>query len=301
MSSETADSSSPGTTENGNRTEPWWGSAVATVRTTVKQFSANNMTDTAAALTYYSVLSVFPGLLVLVSGVAFIDVAALTPIIDGLTRTAPEGAGQVISDAMRGLATSGSASLVAIAGAMGAIWAASAYVAALQRALNIVYEANNKPPLWKALLLRLVITVVVGILLIMSATIVVFTGKLAEGVGEWLGFGGTAVTVWGIAKWPILLLLVALIITILYWASPNTDVGGVMGLMPGGLLAVALWVTASAGFAVYVANFGSYNQTYGALGGVIVFFIWMWVTNLAILFGAQFNAIRLRSRTATDS
>ena len=298
MTPETVDSSAPKPDAAGDG--PLW-SGVSILRGTLKQFSANQLTDTAAALTYYGVLSVFPGLLVLVSCLAFIDVEAMQPIIDGLTKTAPQGASGIISEAMRGLATSTSAPLLAVAGVLGAIWAASAYVAALQRALNIVYGSAVQPPLWKALLLRLVITVAVGILLVFSAIIVVFTGKLAQLVGELLGFGGTAVTVWGVIKWPVLLLLVALIITILYWASPNTDVGGLAGLLPGGLLAVALWITASAGFAVYVANFASYNQTYGALGGVIVFLIWMWVTNLAVLFGAQFNAIRLQRRRAATA
>ncbi len=170
------------------------------------------------------------------------------------------------------------------------------YVAAFMRASNAIYDVPEGRPVWKTLPIRIGVTVVVGIMLAASALMVVFTGRLADNVGEALGAGSALVTAWGIVKWPILVVLVSLMFAILYWASPNAKQGGFRWVTPGGLVAVLVWIAASGGFALYAANFGSYNKTYGALGGVIIFFVWLWISNLAVLLGAEFDAELHRQR-----
>jgi len=125
---------------------------------------------------------------------------------------------------------------------------------------------------------------------------VVLTGELADKIGNAIGAGSALLTAWGIVKWPVLVILVGLMFAILYWASPNAKQGGFRWVSPGGLVAVVLWIIASAGFAFYVNSFGSYNKTYGTLGGVIIFFVWLWISNIAVLLGAEFDAELHRGR-----
>jgi membrane protein len=190
----------------------------------------------------------------------------------------------------------GKAGIVAIIGLVAALWSASGYVAAFMRASNAIYEIDEGRPFWMTIPVRLAVTVVMLLLLAVSAFAVVITGGLAGQVGKLLGVGGSAVQIWDIAKWPILLLVVSFMFSILYWASPNVKHPGFRWLSPGGVFAVAIWVIASGAFALYVANFASYNKTYGSLGGIIVFLVWLWITNLIILLGAEFNAEMERSR-----
>jgi membrane protein len=175
------------------------------------------------------------------------------------------------------------------------LWLASRYVAAFMRASNAIYDVPEGRPVWKTLPIRIGVTVVVMVLLAMSAVAVVATGGLAERLGRLLGIGSTAIRVWDIAKWPVLLLIVGLLFALLYWASPNAR-QPVRWITPGGILAVVVWVVASAGFAVYVANFGSYNKTYGSLASVIIFLVWLWLSNTALLLGAELNAELERGR-----
>jgi membrane protein len=134
------------------------------------------------------------------------------------------------------------------------------------------------------------------VLLAISAVAVVLTGGLAKQVGNLVGVGGSAVSVWEIAKWPVLLLVVSLMFSLLYWASPNVKHPGFRWISPGGIFAVAVWVIASGAFALYVANFSSYNKTYGALAAIVVFLVWLWISNIAVLLGAEFNAELERGR-----
>jgi membrane protein len=188
-----------------------------------------------------------------------------------------------------------SAGIVAVIGIVVGLWSASGYVAAFMRASNAIYDVPEGRPIWKTIPTRLGITIAVLVLLVASALIVVVTGGLARRIGDVIGLGSTAVTVWGIAKWPVLLILVSLMIAILYWASPNAK-QGFRWISPGGLLAVIIWLLASGLFALYVANFGNYNKVYGSLAGVIIFLIWMWISNIAIVLGAAFNAELQRGR-----
>jgi membrane protein len=270
----------------------WW----AAVKRTVREFQVDNLSDRAAALTYYSVLSIFPALLVLISLVDLAGPGTIRILLDNLGQVAPGSVNQILATAIGNLQrTRGSAGVLALVSLAAALWLASRYIAAFMRASNAIYDVPEGRPVWKTLPIRIAVTVVVMVLLAVSAVAVVATGGLADRLGRLLGIGSTAVRVWDIAKWPVLLLIVGFLFGLLYWASPNAR-QPFRWVTPGGILAVVVWVLASAGFAVYVANFGSYNKTYGSLAGVIIFLVWLWLSNTAILLGAELNAELERSR-----
>ena len=278
-------------------TEMGSGSWLAAARRTLGEFADDQLTDRAAALTYYAVLSIFPGLLVVLSLLGLLGTQA-KPLVDNLTKAAPSNVQQLIKPATANLQNGhGAAGAAAIIGLVLAVWSASSYIAAFMRAANVVYDVPEGRPFWKTTPIRIGVTVLIMVLLVASALMVVVTGGLASHVGQVLGIGSTAVTVWDIAKWPVLLIIVSLMISILYWVAPNAK-RGFQWVSPGGVLAVAAWLVASGLFAVYVANFSHYNKTYGSIAGVIVFLIWLWITNIAILFGAEFNAELERGRAA---
>jgi membrane protein len=271
----------------------WW----AALKRTVTEFRRDNLTDWAAALTYYGVLSVFPALLVIVSIVGLIGSSATQPLLDNLGAFAPGPARDIVANAIRGLEESRSAAgILFVVGLAGALWSASGYIAAFMRASNSIWDVEEARPIWWTLPLRIAITLVVVVLLAVSAVIVVLTGSLADRAGELLGLGGAVVTAWDFAKWPVLLLIVTVVFALLYYAAPNVRQPGFRWVTPGGILAVIVWVLASAAFAFYVANFGSYNKTYGTLGAVIIFLVWLWISNCALLLGAEMNAELARSR-----
>ncbi|MEV7169026.1 YihY/virulence factor BrkB family protein [Streptomyces sp. NPDC093224] len=269
----------------------------AVLRGTAREFTEDELGDRAAALTYFGVLSLFPALLVLVSLLGIAGEATAQRVLDGLNRLAPGSVRDVIGDAVQQLqGRSGVGSLVAVVGLVVALWSASGYVAAFIRASNAVYDVPEGRPAWKILPLRLALTVTLVLLACAGALIVVFTGGLARQAGAALGIGDTALTVWSIAKWPVLVVLVTIMIALLYWAAPNARGRGFRWVTPGSFLALAIWMAASGGFAVYVANFASYNKTYGTVAGVIVFLVWLWITNLAVLLGLEFDAELSRQR-----
>ncbi|OKI51988.1 YihY/virulence factor BrkB family protein [Streptomyces sp. MJM1172] len=269
----------------------------AVLRGTLKEFKDDELADRAAALTYYGVLALFPALLVLVSLIGLAGESATKEVLDNVQKLAPGSARDVVTDAVRQIqGHSGVGSLLAIVGLVVAVWSASGYIAAFIRASNAVYDVPEGRPVWKVLSLRMALTVTLMVLACASALIVVFSGNLARQVGSSLGIGDTALTVWSIVKWPVLVILVTIMIALLYWAAPNAKGRGFKWVSPGSFLALAIWMAASAGFAFYVANFGSYNKTYGTLAGVIVFLVWLWITNLAILLGLEFDAELVRQR-----
>ena len=275
------------------RARSWLG----VLRRTVKEFKEDNLTDWAAALTYYGILSIFPALLVFVSVLGLIGESATEPLLDNLSTVAPGPAQEIFTSAIENLQSSqGGAGVLFLVGLAGALWSASGYVGAFMRASNSIYEVEEGRPFWKLRPVQIAITLVMMILLSIGAVAVVLTGPLAEEVGNVIGVGDAAVTAWDIAKWPALILLVSLMLSVLYWAAPNVKQPGFRWLTPGGVLAVVLWIVASAAFAFYVANFGSYNKTYGTIGGVIVFLIWLWISNIAVLLGAELNAELERGR-----
>jgi membrane protein len=264
---------------------------------TVSEFRDDNLTDLAAALTYYGVLAIFPALIALVSILGLIGPSATNPLIENLGKVAPGPAQTIFSNAIRNLQGSqGTAGIAFVVGLLVAIWSASGYVAAFMRASNAIYEIEEGRPVWKTLPVRVGVTIVMLILLAASAVAVVVTGGLAEEVGRLIGVGSTAVTVWDIAKWPVLLLIVSFMFGLLYWAAPNVKQPGFRWITPGGLVAVVAWVLVSALFALYVAGFSSYNKTYGALASVVVFLVWLWLSNIAVLLGAELNAELERGR-----
>ena len=264
---------------------------------TLKEYKADNLPDLAAALTYYGVLAIFPMLIVLVSVLGLIGNSVTQPLIDNLGKVAPGAAKQIFTSAITNIQKNqGTAGVLVIVGLAGALWSASGYVGAFMRASNVVWDVEEGRPIWKTIPVRIGVTVVTLLLLTAGAIAVTFTGGLAREVGNVIGVGNTAVQIWDIAKWPVLVILVAVMLAILYYAAPNVKQPGFHWVTPGGLLAVLLWIAASALFALYVANFSSYNKTYGALASVIVFLVWLWITNTVILLGAELNAELERAR-----
>ncbi len=275
----------------------WW----PVLKRTVAEFKEDNLTDWAAALTYYSVLAIFPALIVLVSILGLVGESATQPLIDNLGTVAPGPAKEIFTSAIENLqGDQGAAGVLFVIGLLGALWSASGYVAAFMRASNAIYDIEEGRPIWKTLPVRVSLTLVLLTLLAISTIAVVLTGGLAERVGDLIGVGGTAVDVWNIAKWPVLVVVVSLMFALLYWAAPNVKHPGFRWISPGGLLAVVGWLIASGAFALFVSNFGSYNKTYGALGGVVVFLVWLWISNIVILLGAEFNAELERQRAIED-
>lgn len=264
---------------------------------TLRGVRDNQLTDYAAALTYYGVLAVFPALLAVVALLGVIGHSVTQPLIEDLGSVAPGPAKQIFTSAIENIEKSrGAAGILFVVALLGAVWSASGYVGAFMRAANSIYAMEEGRPIWKTIPTRVLTTIVLLVLLAVSAVAVVLTGGLAGQVGKLLGVQGTAVTVWDIAKWPVLVLVVGTMFSILYWATPNVKQPGFRWLTPGGLFAVVMWIVVSAAFAAYVANFSSYNKTYGALGGVIVFLVWLWLSNIAVLLGAKLNAELERER-----
>jgi membrane protein len=271
----------------------------AVLKRTFREFKEDNLTDWAAALTYYGVLAIFPMLIVLVSLLGLVGQSATQPLIDNLGKVAPGPAQEIFTSAIKNLQKSqGAAGIAFVIGIATALWSASAYVAAFMRASNSIYDVEEGRPIWKTAPVRVGVTLVLVVLLIVCAVAVVFTGGLAQQAGNVLGLGSQFVDVWNIAKWPVLLVIVSFMFALLYWASPNAKTGGFKWVSAGGVVGVVLWLVASGLFALYIATMGSgsYNKTYGALAGVVIFLVWLWISNVAILLGAEFNAELERGR-----
>jgi membrane protein len=265
-----------------------------TLKRTLKEFSEDNLTDWAAALTYYGVLALFPALVALLSIIGLI--ANPREITDALTAVLPEDAATTIEPVINQLASKQAAGLGLILGLAGAIWSASGYVGAFTRAANVVYETPEGRKVWKLKPLQLLITLIGVLFAAVIVAMVVLSGPIVEAIGRGLGISDAVLTVWNIAKWPVIVVLVALMIAVLYYATPNVRLRGFKWVSPGAGVALLVWAVASALFAFYVANFGSYNKTYGALAGVIIFLVWFWLTNVALLFGIELDAELERTR-----
>jgi membrane protein len=271
-----------------------WGGAL---RRTVREFKDDNLTDWAAALTYYSILAIFPAMLALVSVLGLLGNSTTQSLIDNLGTVAPGPAKDIVTSALENLQKNkGAAGILFVVGLATALWSASGYVAAFMRASNAIYDVGEGRPIWKTLPTRVIITLVLLVMLAAVAIAVTFTGGLAKQAGNVLGLGSSAVDAWDIAKWPVILVVVMTMFAILYWASPNVKHPKFRWITPGSVVGVLLWIVASAAFAFYVASFASYNKTYGALGGVIVFLVWLWISNIAVLLGAELNAEIERGR-----
>jgi membrane protein len=272
----------------------WW----KTIKRTVQEFQDDNITDRAAALTYYSVLSLFPALLVLVAILGLAGGQKTTQaLLDIINKVGPKSAVDTFRPAIEGVINSkGGAGALFGVGLLGAVWSASGYVGAFFRAANDIWEIEEGRGPAKLIPLRLGVTLLMLTLVAAVMIALVISGPLAEAVGSVVGLGGTAVTVWSVAKWPVILLVVAGLVAFLYYVAPNARLPGFRWVTPGGFFAVIASIVASIGFGFYVSNFGSYNATYGALGGVIVFLLWLWIINNALLLGAELDAELERSR-----
>jgi membrane protein len=269
----------------------------ATLKRTLTEFKEDNLTDWAAALTYYGLLSLFPAVIALVGIVGLVTDprGATQAITDVVTEIGPEGAAETFAEPIQAVAENTATSgIMAVVGIAVALWSASTYVGAFVRASNVIYETPEGRPVWKLRPLQVLVTLVTVLLAAIVLLALVVSGPLAQAIGSAIGLSDTAVTIYQIAKWPILLALVATIIGLLYYASPNVKLASFRWVTPGSAVAIVLWLLASGAFALYVANFGNYNATYGALGGVVILLVWLWITNLAILFGHELNAERER-------
>ena len=269
------------------------------LRRTVSEFRDDALTDRAAALTYYAVLSIFPALIALVSIVGLFGdpratTDALTEIVEDV---GPGSAADTFAGPIEQITSNrGAAGVLLVVGVALAIWTASGYVGAFGRTANEIYEVEEGRPFWKLRPLQLAITLLMVVLLALVLVALVVTGPLARAVGDALGVGDTAVTVWDIAKWPVLLVVVVFMFGVLYYLSPNVKLRGLRWITPGTVVALVVWIVASAAFAFYVANFGSYDRVYGTLGGVVTFLVWLWIGNMAVLLGVELNAELERER-----
>jgi membrane protein len=272
---------------------------LGTLKRTVKEFSHDNGTDWAAALTYYAVLSLFPAIIALISILGLVvDPATITRVItDVVSSLGPKSATDTFKGPIEQISSNRSGALLGlIFGIALALWTASGYVGAFMRASNVIYEREEGRPFYLLRPLQLAVTLVLVLMAALVVLSLVVTGPVASAIGGAVGLGDAAVTAWNIAKWPVMLVVVTVMLAVLYWPSPNAKSAGFRWVSPGSILAVVVWIVASAAFAFYVANFGSYNKTYGALGGVICFLVWMWITNVAVVLGAELNAETERAR-----
>ncbi len=270
-----------------------------TLKRTALEFQEDNMTDWAAALTYYGLLSLFPALIALVSLVGlFGDPESTTKsLTDIVTEIGPSTAADTFQGPIESLTSNrSSAGILFFVGLATALWSASGYIGAFMRASNVIWETPEGRPFLKLRPLQLLVTFAMVILLALVALSLVMTGPVVEEVGGAIGIGSTALTVWDIAKWPVLLAMAIFMVGILYYAAPNVKLPGFRWLTPGSIFAVFGWIAASGAFAFYVANFGSYDKTYGTLGAIVTLLVWVWISNLALLFGMELNAERERSR-----
>lgn len=272
------------------------------VKRAVKEFGKDQVTDIAAGLVYFSVLALFPGLIALVSLLGLFGQSQA--VSDGITEIvgtlAPDQEmATTINDFVETFLqnqSTGGASLGVVVGILGALYSASKYVGAFSRAMNRIYEVDEGRPVWKLKPVQFLLTLGAVLLIAVALVILVVSGPVAQALGDVVGLGSTAVTVWSIAKWPVLLGIVVVIVAVLYWATPNIQQPKFRWMSMGALLAIVVWLLASIAFALYVVNFGSYSATYGALAGAVIFLLWLWITNIALLLGAEVDAEVERGR-----
>ena len=268
------------------------------LRKTYREFSEDQCTDLAAALTYYAVLSIFPAAIALLSVLGVVGQAdkSVDTVLDVLDPLVSSDVLGNIEPTLTSLAQNQSAGWLLVLGLLGALWTASGYVGAFGRALNRIYEIAEGRPVWKLRPVQLLITLVSILLLAAALMILAISGPLAESIGDVLGVGGTVLTIWSIAKWPVLALIAIVIIALLYYSTPNVKQPKVRWMSVGAAAALLVWVIASVAFSFYVSNFASYNKTYGSLAGVIIGLLFLWITNLALLFGAELDSELERGR-----
>ncbi|GAA4411229.1 YihY/virulence factor BrkB family protein [Fodinibacter luteus] len=269
-----------------------------TAKASFAEFQRDQCTDLAAALTYYSVLSVFPAILALVSllGVFGRGQETTDAMLEILRDLGQSQIADRLEEPIAAMVGAQSAGLALAIGLAGALWGASGYVGAFGRALNRIYQVDEGRPVWK---LRPIVLLVTLGLVVMAAIVLVglvVSGPIAQAIGEAVGFGEQSLAVWNLAKWPVILGVVVVMVAVLYYATPNVKQPKFRWMSVGAAVAIGIWVIASLGFGFYVSNFARYDSLYGSLGSVIVFLLWLWLTNLALLFGAEVDAELERAR-----
>jgi membrane protein len=266
---------------------------IATLRRVYAEFREDNLTDWAAALTYYGLLSLFPALIALVSVLGLVGDPETTTrkVTEVIAEIGPESAAETFSGPVESIASSrGTAGFAFVLGLAVALWSASGYVGAFIRASNLIYATEESRPFWKLRPLQIAITLAMVLLTALLAVGLVLTGPIVDAIAGVVGLGSTAVTIWEIAKWPVMATVFVGMVSLLYYTAPDAELRGFRWVTPGAGVAIVVWALASAGFALYVANFGSYDKTYGTLGGLVALLVWFWITNVAILFGHALNA-----------
>ena len=268
------------------------------LRKTLREYTADQAADLAAALTYYGVLAVFPALLAFVSILGLFGdpnetTDTLLDLVGGLV---PSTTLEAVREPIETITSAPAAGLALVIGIAGALWGASGYVGAFARAMNRIYGIQEGRPVWKLRPITLGVTVLAIVAAVSAALLLVVSGPIAENVAGAIGIGDAGLLAWNIVKWPILGFLAVLIVAVLYYATPNVQQPKFRWMSLGALLALVVWVIASVGFAFYAANFSSYDETYGSIGGVIVFLLWVWISNNALLFGAELDAELERGR-----
>jgi membrane protein len=262
---------------------------MGTLKRTFKEFSEDNLTDWAAALTYYGTLALFPALIALLSIIGLLTEPE--ELTDALTAVVPASAADTLQPVIESLAGNDTkAGFGLIIGLAAAVWSASGYVGAFTRAANVVYETPEGRKIWKLKPLQLLITLIGILFAAVIVALLVLSGPVVDAIGSAIGIGETGQTIWNIAKWPVVLVVLALMVAVLYYATPNVRLRGFKWVSPGAAVAILVAIVASAAFAFYVGNFGSYDKTYGALAGVVVFLIWFWLINTSLLFGIELDA-----------
>jgi len=270
----------------------------ATLKRTLTEFQEDNLSDWAAALTYYGLLSLFPALIAMVSliGIFGDPQTTTTKLTEIITEIGPSSGAETFEGPIKSIVENRSAAGFAfVLGLAAALWSASGYVGAFTRASNIIYETPEGRPFWKLRPLQIGVTLAMIIMMALLAVGLVLTGPVVEAVANPIGLSSTAVDVWNVAKWPVMAAIFILMVDVLYYTTPNVKLRGFKWVTPGAILSIVVWAIASALFAFYVSNFSSYDKTYGTLAGLVVLLLWFWITNLAILFGHQMNAERERS------
>lgn len=268
------------------------------LRTTIREFGRDQCTDLAAGLTYYAVLALFPAAIAMLSLLSLVgqEETTVSTVVEMLRQAGAGSAADTLEPVLKELSQTPRAGLVLVAGLVTALWSASGYVNSFGRAMNRIYEIGEGRPIWKLRPAMLVLTALIVVLAALVAVGLVVSGPVAQAIGDAVGLGSAAVTIWNVLKWPIMLAVVVLIVALLYYFTPNVRQPHFRWISVGAVVAIVTWVVASALFGFYIANFSRYNATYGSLAGVVVFLLWLWITNLALLFGAELDAELERGR-----
>jgi membrane protein len=262
------------------------------LRRTARSFHDDRALDMAAGLTFYGVLAVGPAVIALVSVLSLLGQSAdvVTRVLDAAAELGPDAAVETVERVLDALPPPPSAGAGLVFGLLGALWSASAYVTAFARAMNRVHDVDEGRPFWRFRPRMFVVTLLVLVVLAVVAVSLVATGPLTRLLGQALDSGSTALEVWQAVRWPAVLVLVIVVVAVLYHVTPNVRAPRFRLLSIGSTVAILGWVLASVGFNAYVARFGRYDAVYGSLAGLIVFLLWLWLANIALLAGAELDA-----------